>query len=99
MPGADELAGRLVEYDPSLAQSVLAAIVAELGGPADSASADDLPSFLAQLEVTRTPRLVRLSTLGAESSTEEWKMELGHCERIRALGVALATKLAASERA
>ena len=96
MPDPAEVAERLIAYDRRLAVDVLELIIHQLGGPAADGSSDvwHARQYLAQLEVARTARLVRLSdpTKG-DSSTAEWKAEFAHAEHLRALGVALADAL------
>jgi hypothetical protein len=91
-----EVADRLISYDRRLAADVLELVVQQLGGPVANGRHDIWHSrqYLAQLEVARTPRLVRLSdpTKG-DSSNAEWKAEFAHAEHLRALGAALADAL------
>ena len=78
-PGA-EIAEQLVAYDPEIARMALREIVRELGGDAD----DDPESYLSHAHVPPD----RTST-----TTQEWKVEFAHYERLRSLGIELARSL------
>ncbi len=96
MPDSLELAQRLVEYDDELAADVLALVCEQLGGPAADGEPDveKMRTFLAQADAATSSRLSRLSDVAdAPSTTDEWKSEFHHFERMRRLGLALAEAL------
>jgi hypothetical protein len=77
----EELAERLVQYDPLFAAAVVQLIVDQLGGP----PADDGPdlgrahSFLARPDAAATGE--------QPTTTAEWKLEFAQKERLRQLGL------------
>ena len=96
MPDTLELAQRLVEYDDELAADVLALVCEQLGGPAADGvtDLDKMRTFLAQADVARSSRLSRLSDVAeAPSTTDEWKSEFHHSERMRRFRLAPAEAL------
>jgi hypothetical protein len=98
MAETQKLAERLAEFDERLAGSVLELICTELGGPAAQGDpdVDAMRTFLADPEAARSTSLKRMSDVDdAPATTSEWKSEFVHSERLRALGVTLAARLAA----
>ena len=92
MRPVEELADRLVEYDPRLARRVVALIVERLGGPADAG--DDLARLHAFLSRNDA------ATVRDEpaKTTSEWKIDFAHYERLRLLGLLVAEVLSERER-
>ena len=96
MPHGQGLAKHLVEYDRRLAADVLEMICETLGGPVAHGdhNVEKIRAFLHQADVGRAPQLAPMSDVGdAPSTTEEWKLEFSHHERLRSLGVHLAELL------
>ena len=94
-----DVADRLAEFDERLARSVLALICSELGGPAADGDSGigEIRAFLSDPEAARSNPLKRMADVSeSPATTSEWKTEFAHSERLRALGVALADRLAAS---
>ena len=97
MPLTAELAERLVDYDERLAYEILELVVSSLGGPAPDGRHDveRLRGYLSQLDVGHSRPLTRLGDVtDSPATTEEWKTEFHHFERMKALGLALADRLA-----
>jgi hypothetical protein len=91
---AHDLARNLLGYDRRLAEGVLELIVAELGGPLDDAETDVAGARAFLANVPAGPRLARVSDVSeAPSTTEEWKSEFRHENRLRELGLELANVL------
>ena len=88
MTGAASAARSLVAYDARVARLVLAALVAELGGP-DAMSAETMAAVRAFL--AKPPPLPEL--LDGRTTTAEWKALFGSAESMRALAIALADEL------
>ena len=84
---AATLARRLVDYDRDLAVSVLASLVAELGGPPGETDVEKLHAFL-----TRPDGALAESA----KTTVEWKAGFAHRERVRTLATQLAELLRAA---
>ncbi len=89
MTRAHELAEALVEYDEQVAMRVLAHLCADLGGPAAAGDLDvsRMKAFLAQ------PHAGLPEVGDPQTTTAEWKEELGHYEASRSLAAALASVL------
>jgi len=87
----EDLADRLVEYDPRLARRIVMLIVERLGGgPADEG--DDLARLHAFLSRTDAAAVRDAPS----KTTSEWKIDFAHYERLRLLGLLVAELL--SER-
>lgn len=84
MSPASDLARALVDYDPELALTISRAIASELGaGGAEAWDAQKLSTYLAGLTTAEW----------TSSTTSEWKTDFAHTERMRALGLELASRL------
>ena len=89
MTRAHELAAALVDYDEQVAMRVLAHLCADLGGPAAEGDVDvsRMKAFLSQ------PHAGLPEVGDPQTTTAEWKEELGHYEASRSLAAALASAL------
>ena len=97
MAQANELARKLVEYDERLALELLERICGELGGPPSDGDRDvgEMRDFLSDPEAAQSRPLTRLGDVAdSPATTSEWKSEFSRSERMRALGLALADRLA-----
>ena len=93
MRPVEELADRLVEYDPRLARRVVALIVERLGGGAASAGDD-----LARLHAFLSRNDAAAVRDEPAKTTSEWKIDFAHYERLRLLGLLVADLLSERER-
>ncbi len=95
MPQTAELAETLIDYDERLAREILELVVKNLGGPSNgTADLDRLRTFLNQVELSHSSHLTRLGDVASSpATTEEWKTEFHHFERMKRLGLALAERL------
>ena len=95
MPHTADLAERLIDYDERLAREILELVVRNLGGPSDGqADLERARAFLNQVELSHSRHLTRLGDVASSpATTEEWKTEFHHFERMKRLGLALAERL------